>query len=554
MRSTLSFSRVFPVAVGGSLLGSLLTLSLGCGGLADGGPATAQPLPGDRPAIDSAQAAGEVATTAPRLGDIVREAAARFQVPADLLTAIARVETNFFFVPGMEGDAFEGQPAYGVMALRGERLTRGAELSGQPLSRVQTQPRENVWAAAALLRAAADAEGQALAVSPAGPIAGWAPAIARYSGLPTDDARAEYTRDVYVTLRNGLSDEVNRRHDLRLSPRGDVPDALLSTPQAGTDIQTAYYSGATWKPAPDSNFTNGRSASVELLVIHTCAGAWSGCWGWLTTPYPTNPNKTSAHYVVKEDGASIYALVDETDTAHHVGKPWMGRPTNSRSVGIEHAGFSYQGSNKWLPGQITASQRLACDIVKRQRIIQDRDHIIGHYQPDPVNRATDPGTDFPWADYMKSINTCVGGGGGGGGGIIVDSNQANNGPKARMVTPSTNWTSSSNVSGYWGSGYYVAPTGPVSDAAMFEFNLDAAATKEVFAWWTAASDRSTTTPFVIFDADGNRLATVNKNQQVDGGKWVSLGRYAFTAGWNQVAVSRWTTSGFQVVADAIRVE
>ena len=55
-------------------------------------------------------------------------------------------------------------------------------------------------------------------------------------------------------------------------------------------------------------------------------------------------------------------------------------------------------------------------------------------------------------------------------------------------------------------------------------------------------------------AQGTKLATVNKNQQIDGGKWVSLGRYSFTAGWNRVSVSRWTTPGSQVVADAIRVE
>jgi hypothetical protein len=94
----------------------------------------------------------------------------------------------------------------------------------------------------------------------------------------------------------------------------------------------------------------------------------------------------------------------------------------------------------------------------------------------------------------------------------------------------------------------------VSDAAEFQFNLTAAATKNVYAWWTAGSDRSTTTPFIIFNAAGTKLATVNKNQQVDGGKWVLLGSFAFTAGWNKVAVSRWTTAGSVVIADAIRVE
>lgn len=552
MHSKLSMSRLFPVW--GSLLGSLFTLTLGCGGLGPDGAEPARATPASQPQAGAKLPAGEAVAQTPTLGDIVREAALRFAVPADLLTAIAQVETDFYFLPGQDGDAFEGQPAYGVMALRGERLARGAELSGQPLDRVQTDLRANVLAAAALLRASADAEGQGLSGSASGDgIERWAPTVARYSGLFTDEQRAEYARDVYASLRRGLPDEVNRRHDLRLSPRSDLADPILPAATGGPEIHTAYYSGATWKPAPDSNFTKGRAAAVDVLVLHTCAGAWSGCWGWLTTPYPTNPYKTSAHYVVKEDGADIYALVDEKDTAHHVGKPWLGASTNARSVGIEHAGTSYETSKPWKPGQMTASLKLSCDIVKRQRIIQDRNHVIGHYQPDPVNRATDPGTAFPWASYMKDLADCVGGGSSGSA-IIVDSNQANNGPKARIVTPSSSWTSSSNVAGYWGSGYYAAPTAAVSDAAVFEFNLDAPGEKEVFAWWTAASDRSASTPFVIFDSAGKRLATVNKNQKTDGGKWVSLGSYTFTAGWNQVAVSRWTTPGDYVIADAIRVE
>ena len=46
---------------------------------------------------------------------------------------------------------------------------------------------------------------------------------------------------------------------------------------------------------------------------------------------------------------------------------------------------------------------------------------------------------------------------------------------------------------------------------------------------------------------------MNVNQQANGGKWNTLGTYSFTAGWNKVQLSRWTTTGFQVVADAVQV-
>ncbi|MCY1008231.1 hypothetical protein OV079_22250 [Nannocystis pusilla] len=43
------------------------------------------------------------------------------------------------------------------------------------------------------------------------------------------------------------------------------------------------------------------------------------------------------------------------------------------------------------------------------------------------------------------------------------------------------------------------------------------------------------------------------NQQAGGKQWVAVGTFNFTAGWNKVAVSRWTTGNFVVIADAIRI-
>ena len=57
----------------------------------------------------------------------------------------------------------------------------------------------------------------------------------------------------------------------------------------------------------------------------------------------------------------------------------------------------------------------------------------------------------------------------------------------------------------------------------------------------------------ITDANGNNLATVNVNQQLNGSRWNTLGTWSFPAGWNKVQLSRWTTSGSYVVADAIQV-
>jgi hypothetical protein len=46
---------------------------------------------------------------------------------------------------------------------------------------------------------------------------------------------------------------------------------------------------------------------------------------------------------------------------------------------------------------------------------------------------------------------------------------------------------------------------------------------------------------------------VKVNQQTGGGAWNTLGSWSFPAGWNKVQLSRWTTAGYVVVADAIQV-
>ena len=144
-------------------------------------------------------------------------------------------------------------------------------------------------------------------------------------------------------------------------------------------------------------------------------------------------------------------------------------------------------------------------------------------------------------------------GGGTPTGLVIDSNNTHNDTTRGYIELSANWISATSTAGYYGSGYFYASTQAISDPATFWFYLPAAATKTIDAWWTAGTNRSTTAPFVVWNASGTKLATVNVNQQLNGGKWNTLGTWSFTAGWNKVQVSRWTTAGANVIADAIQV-
>jgi hypothetical protein len=165
-----------------------------------------------------------------------------------------------------------------------------------------------------------------------------------------------------------------------------------------------------------------------------------------------------------------------------------------------------------------------------------------------------------WTDLGMSNNDWVNvtylwtSGGGTPTGLVIDSNNANNdSTKGYVAFTGTSWVSSTNVAGYYGSGYYASPTAAVSEPATFYFYLPAAATKTIDAWWTSATDRSTAAPFIVWDANGTQLANVKVNQQINGGRWNTLGTWNFSAGWNKVQLSRWAAAGYHVIADAIQV-
>jgi len=137
--------------------------------------------------------------------------------------------------------------------------------------------------------------------------------------------------------------------------------------------------------------------------------------------------------------------------------------------------------------------------------------------------------------------------------FVIDSNNNANNTNEYYIEVSGNWTSSTNVAGYWNTGYWVAPAVAAYDPANFYFNLNADSCLIVESWWTAAGDRAPNTPFQSYNASGTNLAVRYVDQRANGGRWNEIGRYIFTAGWNRVLISRWANSGTYVVADAVRL-
>ncbi|HEU5059037.1 MAG TPA: N-acetylmuramoyl-L-alanine amidase [Kofleriaceae bacterium] len=488
--------------------------------------------------------------TDPRDSALDREFAAaadEFGVPVDLLKAIGYVETRWEMVAGAE--EHEGlAPASGVMALRGEALARGAQLAALDARAAGGERESNIRAAAALM-----AELAAELAIDTGDLRAWAPVVAALSGIDDPEGQAEQVQRVYAVLREGVA---AGQLAASIEPHDVEPDFIV--PQEA-QLAAVNFPGAIWRPSPNYNSRNGWS--VHAIVIHTCEGSYTSCWSWLRNPAA----QASAHYVVSESGNEVSQLVDEANRAWHVAASYdcsrveghdcgkNGVSVNNFSVGIEHGGFASQSS--FPPGQIETSARLSCDISQAHGIPRDRLHIVAHGQLQPWNR-TDPGPNWPWSSYIAKVNEHCGGGGdddGGDGEIIIDSNNARNDLSKAKIEVSGGWTASSLASGYYGTGYYFAATRPTSDPATFWFYLPEGGTRTVDAWWTAGSNRAGSAPFIAFDAGGGKLGTTYVDQRASGSRWVTLGTWSFSPGWNKVVLSRWTGEGSVVIADAVRV-
>ncbi len=149
-----------------------------------------------------------------------------------------------------------------------------------------------------------------------------------------------------------------------------------------------------WAGTP--NFRQGRSGRQPVAIVnHITAGAFPGCLSWMQNPAA----EASAHYLVTKYG-QIYKLVKDEDTAWHAGgvnKPnwplYDGTNPNRYTIGIEHEG---QPGDVMTEEQYQATLWLHRQLIARWGIPVDRDHIIGHYRIDSVDRPNCPGPGFPW--------------------------------------------------------------------------------------------------------------------------------------------------------------
>lgn len=481
-----------------------------------------------------------------------RQAARKFDVPAEILLALSYAETRWQAPPPGVASLSGG---YGLLHLSGNgvdpySLDRADRLTGLGAEIIRDEDWANVLGGAAVLRSMADDAG--LTEAERKDPGAWFEVLATASGLSDARQAADYAEEVLSFLREGVKGDAGgeevilpgREVELRKGRYENLPPALISpdfelpaTSKEWVQALVAYPS-VIWNPAYSGNYSimnRPTDHAIDRVVIHTVQGSYSSAINWFKNPSAN----VSAHYVIRSNDGQITQMVREKDNAWHVGC-W-----NSRSIGIEHEGYMENPSAWFTDAMYRASAKLVAAICDRYGIPKDRTHVVGH---DDVSRITgssctthtDPGSGWDWARFMGYVAN----GGAPAFSVIVDNGGA--------FTASGNWGFSSFTSTRYGADYRYATPYAGSDAAWFNVTLPSDGAYEVFAWWPANAAYNSATPFVVMSAGGS--VVVHEDQRVNGGKWNSLGTFSLKGGKQDlVGVSRWSSASGYVIADAVRI-
>jgi hypothetical protein len=334
-------------------------------------------------------------------------AAAEFDVPRDLAVVVGYGETHL--------DGHGGQPSqdngFGVMHLVSnptrQTLEQAAELTGESTDALRKDTTANILGGAAVLRAMADKAG--LSEVDRDRLGAWYPVVAAYGGASDATVAKLYADTVYELLATGIQVRTPAGEPVEVPPRQATPERGGFEKAGEVGTQGLDYPNSRWIAAHPNNYSAGRSAAINLVVIHVTQGSYAGTVSWFQNP----SSGVSAHYVVRSSDGEITQMVRDGDTAYHA------RSANSRALGIEHEGFVDNPS--WFTDSMyRSSAALTKWLCERHGLPKTRQFIVGHNQV-PGNDHTDPGPHWNWDYYMSLVNS------GGTSGVFTGSNADFNG-------------------------------------------------------------------------------------------------------------------------------
>lgn len=333
--------------------------------------------------------------------------ALEFDVPEDVLKAVAYTETRFYHViPDSNHKSCSGIPqSYGIMGLRnddwfGHSLLDAADLISESSENLISNIDLNIKGAAALLSLYADQ-----AKINRNNLSEWKPILEKYSGIPQEEVQPFYSFDVFKVLSEGTS-----TNGIRIGPHPEINMKVFSeevNPKNKLkNIESEDYGPAVWDPSP--NFT-ANAINQLFSVVHSTEGSFAGSLSWLKNPSA----QASSHYIIRSSDGYIVQLVRERDRA------WHARCWNAYMLGVEHEGFVANPAY-FTEAMYQSSAALFNHFATKYNIPMDRNRIVAHQEwqntnwknwmsanypsiDATCNTHTDPGTYWKWDHYMSLI-------------------------------------------------------------------------------------------------------------------------------------------------------
>lgn len=166
------------------------------------------------------------------------------------------------------------------------------------------------------------------------------------------------------------------------------------------------------------NYTKTNGRKIDLIVIHDMEYPEELDAAEKVAQYFAGKNapRASAHYCI--DNNSIVQCVREQDIA------WHAPGANARGIGLEHAGYAKQRPEDWsdsysqqelslsaaLSAQLCIKHKLPVEFVTIDGLRANRRGITTHVAVSHAfNKSdhTDPGPNFPMAQYLKMVTNVL---------------------------------------------------------------------------------------------------------------------------------------------------
>lgn len=157
----------------------------------------------------------------------------------------------------------------------------------------------------------------------------------------------------------------------------------------------------SWVPSPNYS-ERARGTTLDLIVVHDTEGGYGSAVSWFANRH----SQVSAHIVLKEDGTQATQMVPYSL------KAWHCAAFNSRSIGLEMAGFAKAGygEHEWA-----VAARIVGFLLHRFKIPAQWSHggegpgFCRHYDLGAQGgNHTDPTTDDAvWGGFVERVQAEV---------------------------------------------------------------------------------------------------------------------------------------------------